>query len=164
MDFITGERLLIDKPLTWTSFDAVNKIRFLLKRHVGIKKIKVGHAGTLDPLATGLIIVCTGKSTKGIQALMDHDKEYVATICIGQTTPSFDLETEVDATYPATHVTRELVEKTLREQFLGEVDQVPLHSPPSELTVTGHMSTPARAAMTKLSFRRGGFRSTSRRF
>lgn len=136
MDFITGERLLIDKPLTWTSFDAVNKIRFLLKRHVGIKKIKVGHAGTLDPLATGLIIVCTGKATKGIQALMDHDKEYVATICIGQTTPSFDLETEVDATYPATHVTRELVEKTLREQFLGEVDQVPPTF--SAIRVDGH--------------------------
>ncbi len=136
MDFIAGERLLIDKPLTWTSFDAVNKIRFLLKRHVGIKKIKVGHAGTLDPLATGLIIVCTGKATKGIQALMDHDKEYVATICIGQTTPSFDLETEVDGTYPASHVTRELVEKTLSSQFLGEMGQVPPTF--SAIRVDGH--------------------------
>lgn len=136
MDFIAGERLLIDKPLTWTSFDAVNKIRFLLKRILGIKKIKVGHAGTLDPLATGLIIVCTGKATKGLQTLMDHDKEYVATICIGQTTPSFDRETEVDATYPAAHVTRELVEQVLRDSFTGEVDQIPPTF--SAIRVDGH--------------------------
>lgn len=136
MDFLAGEQLAIDKPLTWTSFDAVNKIRFLLKRHLGIKKIKVGHAGTLDPLATGLIIVCTGRATKGLQAMMDHDKEYVATLKLGATTPSFDKETEEDATYPTAHIDRELVERVLREQFTGHIDQVPPTF--SAIRVDGH--------------------------
>lgn len=136
IDFLGGARLAIDKPLTWTSFDAVNKIRFLLKRHLGIKKIKVGHAGTLDPLATGLIIVCTGRATKTLQMLMDHDKEYVATLQLGQTTPSFDGETEVDGTYPTDHITRELIDKVLREQFTGHIDQVPPTF--SAIRVDGH--------------------------
>lgn len=135
-DFLGGEQLAIDKPLTWTSFDAVNKIRFLLKRHLGIKKIKVGHAGTLDPLATGLIIVCTGRATKGLQAMMDHDKEYVATLKLGATTPSFDKETEEDATYPTAHIDRELVEKVLSGQFTGHIDQVPPTF--SAIRVDGH--------------------------
>ncbi|MBQ2321280.1 MAG: tRNA pseudouridine(55) synthase TruB [Bacteroidales bacterium] len=136
MDFAGGARLAIDKPLTWTSFDAVNKIRFLLKRHLGIKKIKVGHAGTLDPLATGLIIVCTGRATKTLQTLTDHDKEYVATLKLGATTPSFDGETEVDATYPTAHIDLPLVEKTLRENFTGRIDQVPPTF--SAIRVDGH--------------------------
>ncbi len=136
IDFIGGARLAIDKPLTWTSFDAVNKIRFLLKRHLGIKKIKVGHAGTLDPLATGLIIVCTGRATKTLQALMDHDKEYAATLQLGQTTPSYDGETAVDGTYPTEHITRELVEKVLAEQFTGKIEQVPPTF--SAIRVDGH--------------------------
>ena len=136
IDFAGGARLAIDKPLTWTSFDAVNKIRFLLKRHLGIKKIKVGHAGTLDPLATGLIIVCTGRATKTLQTLTDHDKEYVATLKLGATTPSFDGETEVDATYPTAHIDLPLVEKTLRENFTGRIDQVPPTF--SAIRVDGH--------------------------
>lgn len=136
IDFAGGARLAIDKPLTWTSFDAVNKIRFLLKRHLGIKKIKVGHAGTLDPLATGLIIVCTGRATKTLQTLMDHDKEYVATLKLGATTPSFDGETEIDATYPTVHIDLPLVEKTLRENFTGRIDQVPPTF--SAIRVDGH--------------------------
>lgn len=134
--FVDGKVLLIDKPLTWTSFDAVNKIRFMLKRHLGIKKIKVGHAGTLDPLATGLIIVCTGRATKGIQALMDHDKEYVAELKLGVTTPSFDAETEPDGEYPTEHITRELIDKVLAEQFMGEIQQVPPTF--SAIRVDGH--------------------------
>ncbi len=125
MDFEAGEVLVIDKPLTWTSFDVVNKLRYQLKRHLGIKKIKVGHAGTLDPLATGIVIVCTGKATKQIEQLMGHDKEYVATARLGATTPSFDLETETDATYPTEHITRELLEKVIENEFAGEIDQVP---------------------------------------
>lgn len=125
IDFAAGTRIGIDKPLGWTSFDAVNKTRYMLKRHLGIKKIKVGHAGTLDPLATGLIIVCTGRATKTLQALMEHDKEYVATLQLGQTTPSFDAETEVDATFPTSHIDLPLIERTLRERFLGRIEQVP---------------------------------------
>lgn len=125
IDFAAGARIGIDKPLGWTSFDAVNKTRYMLKRHLGIKKIKVGHAGTLDPLATGLIIVCTGRATKTLQTLMDHDKEYVATLQLGQTTPSFDAETEVDATFPTAHIDLPLIERTLREKFTGRIEQVP---------------------------------------
>lgn len=125
MDFLAGETLYIDKPLKWTSFDVVNKIRLMFKNILGIKKIKVGHAGTLDPLATGLVIVCTGKSTKKLEGMMNHDKEYVATIRLGQTTPSFDLETEIDENYPTEHITRELIEDTIRKQFLGDIEQVP---------------------------------------
>lgn len=125
IDFLAGHIFAIDKPLGWTSFDVVNKIRHSLRVNLGIKKIKVGHAGTLDPLATGVVIVCTGKATKGIQALMDHDKEYLAQVRIGETTPSYDGETQVDASYPAAHVTRELVEQTLRDKFTGDISQVP---------------------------------------
>ena len=115
MDFKAGEVLFFDKPLTWTSFALVNKVRYHLCRRIGVKKLKVGHAGTLDPLATGVMIVCTGKATKRIEEFQYHTKEYVATLMLGATTPSYDLEKEIDATYPTEHITRELVEETLYE-------------------------------------------------
>ncbi len=121
---IAGEILYIDKPLHWTSFDAVKRVRGALSRRLKMRKLKVGHAGTLDPLATGVMIICTGKATKRIDELQAHVKEYVATIALGATTPSFDLETEIDETYPTGHITQELVEQTLR-QFVGEIQQVP---------------------------------------
>lgn len=121
---IEGEILYIDKPLHWSSFDAVKRIRGMLVRRLKLKKIKVGHAGTLDPLATGVMIVCTGKATKRIDELQAHVKEYIATIALGATTPSFDLETEIDATFPTEHITRELVDNVL-SQFIGEIQQVP---------------------------------------
>ena len=119
-----GEILYIDKPLRWTSFDVVNKVRWLLCKRLGVKKLKVGHAGTLDPLATGVMIVCTGRATKRIDELQAGVKEYVATLRLGATTPSFDLEHPIDAYYPTEHITRELVEGVLR-QFLGRIEQVP---------------------------------------
>ena len=122
--FLEGAILYIDKPLTWTSFDVVNKIRKSLKYHLGIKKIKVGHAGTLDPLATGLVIICTGKATKQIMQFQDMDKAYTAQIRLGATTPSYDLETEVDKTYPWEHIEREQIEKAL-VGFEGEQEQMP---------------------------------------
>lgn len=121
---IEGEILYIDKPLHWSSFDAVKRIRGMLVRRLKIKKIKVGHAGTLDPLATGVMIVCTGKATKHIDELQAHVKEYIATIALGATTPSFDLETEIDETFPTEHISHELVEEVLA-QFTGEIQQVP---------------------------------------
>lgn len=124
MDFLTGETLLVDKPLGWTSFDVVKRVRSVLTRRYGLKKLKVGHAGTLDPLATGVMIVVTGRSTKLIESLQAGVKEYVATIALGATTPSFDLETEIDARYPTEHITRQLVEKTL-ERFTGRIEQIP---------------------------------------
>lgn len=124
MDFIAGEVLFFNKPLTWTSFDLVNKFRYKLSRKLKVKKIKVGHAGTLDPLATGVMIVCTGKATKRIDEFQFQTKEYVATLKLGETTPSFDLEKEVDAVYPTEHITRELVEEVLK-QFIGTIEQVP---------------------------------------
>lgn len=124
MDFIAGEILYIDKPLGWTSFDAVKRLRGSLSRRLGFRKIKVGHAGTLDPLATGVMILCTGRATKRIEELQAGVKEYVATIALGATTPSFDLETEIDATYPTGHITRELVEETLKK-FTGRIEQIP---------------------------------------
>ncbi|WP_289739979.1 tRNA pseudouridine(55) synthase TruB [Muribaculum intestinale] len=124
MNFTKGEILYIDKPHGWTSFDAVKRLRSTLLRRLKIKKLKVGHAGTLDPLATGVMLVCTGKATKLIDTLQAHVKEYVATIALGATTPSFDLETEIDATYPTSHITRELVEETLK-RFTGAIEQVP---------------------------------------
>lgn len=124
MDFITGEILYIDKPLHWTSFDVVKRVRGTLLRRMKMKKMKVGHAGTLDPLASGVMIVCTGRATKRIDELQAHTKEYVATIALGATTPSFDLETEIDATYPTGHITRQLVEETL-PRFVGEIKQIP---------------------------------------
>ena len=124
MDFKEGEVLYFDKPLTWTSFAVVNKIRYHLCRKLGVKKLKVGHAGTLDPLATGVMILCTGKATKRIEELQAHTKEYVATLMLGATTPSYDLEKEIDATYPTGHITRELVEEVLKK-FVGSIEQVP---------------------------------------
>ena len=124
MNFLDGEILYIDKPLEWTSFDAVKRIRGALTRRLGVKKIKVGHAGTLDPLATGVMIICTGRATKRIDELQAGVKEYVATITLGATTPSFDRETEVDATFPTEHITRQLVEETLL-RFVGRIEQVP---------------------------------------
>ena len=124
MNFKEGEVLFFDKPLTWTSFAVVNKIRYHLCRKMGVKKLKVGHAGTLDPLATGVMILCTGKATKRIEELQAHTKEYVATLMLGATTPSYDLEKEIDATYPTEHITRELVEEVLKK-FIGSIEQVP---------------------------------------
>lgn len=122
---IQGEVFYLDKPLSWTSFDVVKRIRGKLHHRLGIKKLKVGHAGTLDPLATGVLIVCTGNMTKQIDELQAHVKEYVAEMALGATTPSFDLETEIDATYPTEHITREMVEQVLKEQFVGSIQQVP---------------------------------------
>ena len=116
--------LYFDKPLGWTSFNLVNRVRGVLSRHIGVKKLKVGHAGTLDPLATGVMILCTGKNTKLIESFQYQTKEYVATIKLGATTPSFDLETEVDAEYPTEHITEELVKETLKK-FIGEIQQIP---------------------------------------
>lgn len=124
MNYIDGEIICIDKPLTWTSFDAVKRVRGALLRRMGIRKLKVGHAGTLDPLATGVMIICTGRATKRIDSLQHGVKEYVADLALGATTPSFDLETKIDATYPTEHITREAVEAALK-QFLGRIEQVP---------------------------------------
>lgn len=124
MDFIAGEVLYFNKPLTWTSFDLVNKFRYKLSRKLKVKKIKVGHAGTLDPLATGVMIVCTGKATKRIDEFQYQTKEYVATLKLGETTPSFDLEKEIDAVYPTEHITREMVEDVLNS-FVGTIQQIP---------------------------------------
>lgn len=123
-DFPAGEILLFDKELEWTSFDVVNKVRYVLCQKLGIKKMKVGHAGTLDPLATGLVILCTGKSTKKIEELQLGEKEYTATLKIGATTPSFDLETKEDSTADFSHVTKDMLETAL-QKFIGDIDQVP---------------------------------------
>jgi len=122
--YIEGSVLFIDKPLTWTSFDVVNKIRKSLKYHLGIKKIKVGHAGTLDPLASGLVIICTGKATKTIVNYQDLEKEYEAEVRLGATTPSFDLETEVDKTFPWEHITTSDIGEVIKA-FTGELEQMP---------------------------------------
>lgn len=124
MDFIEGEILAFDKPLHWTSFDLVGKVRWMLCHKLGVKKLKVGHTGTLDPLATGVVEVCTGRKTKMIDELQNHIKEYVATLQLGATTPCFDLEKEIDATYPTEHITRELIDSVI-PRFLGEQWQVP---------------------------------------
>lgn len=124
-EYLAGQVILIDKPLHWSSFQAVNKLKYLLKNNYNLpKKFKIGHAGTLDPLATGLLIVCTGKATKTISEIQSQTKEYTGTITLGATTPSYDLETEVDATFPTAHITSELLQTTLL-QFLGEIDQKP---------------------------------------
>lgn len=124
-DILNGQVLLIDKPLKWSSFQAVNKLKYALKNHFDLpKKFKIGHAGTLDPLATGLLIICTGKFTKSISEIQAQIKEYTGTITVGATTPSYDLETEVDATFPTEHITEALVLKTVK-QFVGEIDQKP---------------------------------------
>lgn len=124
MDFITGEIIGIDKPFGWTSFDAVKRLRGAIQRRLGVKKFKVGHAGTLDPLATGVLIICTGRATRKIEELQNGSKEYVAQLTLGATTPSFDLETEIDARFPWEHITRESVEEVL-PRFTGRVMQVP---------------------------------------
>lgn len=124
MNFKEGEVLYFNKPLGWTSFKVVGHARYHICRRMKVKKLKVGHAGTLDPLATGVMIVCTGKATKRIEEFQHHTKEYIATIQLGATTPSYDLEHEIDATYPTEHITRELVEQTL-QAFVGEIQQVP---------------------------------------
>jgi tRNA pseudouridine55 synthase len=119
-----GEIIYFNKPLRWTSFDVVNKVRYQIARFLEIKKIKVGHAGTLDPLATGVLIVCTGKATKRIHEFQSQTKEYIATLCVGATTPSFDLETKIDRTYETDHITKEWVEKTI-STFVGNIEQIP---------------------------------------
>lgn len=123
-DFKEGRLLLFDKPLNWTSFQLVNKVRWLIRKSCGIKKIKVGHAGTLDPLATGLLIICTGKFTKKIEEYQGQEKEYTGTFSLGATTPSYDLETEIDKVYPKEHISETLLHTTT-EKFIGEIEQVP---------------------------------------
>lgn len=124
MDYRKGEILYVEKPYKWTSFDVVAKIRLKICRKLGIRKLKVGHAGTLDPLATGVMIICTGKATKRIEEFQYNTKEYIATFKLGATTPSFDLEKEIDKEYDYSHVTREMVEETLTH-FLGRIEQIP---------------------------------------
>lgn len=124
MNFLEGCTIVVDKPYTWTSFDVVNKIRWNLKQALGVKNIKVGHAGTLDPLATGLLIVCIGKHTKLIDQIMVGEKTYTGTILLGKTTPSYDLETEYDQEFPTEHITAKQIEE-VRKTFLGEIQQVP---------------------------------------
>ncbi|SHF09775.1 tRNA pseudouridine55 synthase [Bacteroides luti] len=124
MNFIEGEVLYFNKPLTWTSFNLVAKVKYPLLRKLRVKKLKVGHAGTLDPLATGVMIICIGKATKRIEEFQYQTKEYIATIKLGATTPSFDLEKEIDATYPTEHITREVVEEALKK-FIGSIEQIP---------------------------------------
>lgn len=124
-EYLNGQVLLIDKPLKWSSFQAVNKLKYLLINKVGLpKKFKIGHAGTLDPLATGLLLICTGKFTKRISELQGQAKEYTGTFYIGATTPSYDLETEIDETFPTSHIDESLIHETVK-QFLGEIDQKP---------------------------------------
>ena len=122
--FDSGTVLVVDKPLNWTSFDVVKKIRYAICKKYNLKKIKVGHAGTLDPLASGLLILCTGKMTKSIEQFMGQEKEYTGTFTLGSTTPSYDLETEIDNTFPTDHITEELLHNTL-DQFVGTIDQYP---------------------------------------
>lgn len=124
MDFVEGEVFYVDKPLKWTSFNVVSRIRGKIHHTFGLKKLKVGHAGTLDPLATGVMILCTGKATKKIEEFQYQTKEYIATLKLGATTPSFDMEHEEDAVFPVEHITKELVEEII-PQFTGEIWQVP---------------------------------------
>lgn len=123
-EFKAGQVLLFDKPLDWTSFQLVNKVRWLIRKNFKIKKIKVGHAGTLDPLASGLLIICTGKATKTIDLIQGQEKEYTGSITLGATTPSYDLETEVDATYPTDHLSEEKIREATNA-FLGDIQQYP---------------------------------------
>ncbi|WP_191858674.1 tRNA pseudouridine(55) synthase TruB [Hanstruepera ponticola] len=123
-DFLSGQVLLIDKPLNWTSFQVVNKLRWEIRHALNIKKIKVGHAGTLDPLATGLLVICTGKMTKQINTFQGQEKEYTGTFVLGSTTPSYDLETEIDKTFPTNHISEKLIHDTT-QQFIGDIEQYP---------------------------------------
>jgi tRNA pseudouridine55 synthase len=123
-DYLSGQILLIDKPLNWTSFQVVNKLRWEIRQAFNIKKIKVGHAGTLDPLATGLLVICTGKMTKQIDNFQGQKKEYTGTITLGSTTPSFDLETEINESFPTKHISEKLIKETTK-QFIGDIQQFP---------------------------------------
>ena len=123
-DYLSGKLLLIDKPLNWTSFQVVNKIRWLIKNKFSLKKIKVGHAGTLDPLATGLLIICTGKMTKEISKFQVQTKKYTGTFLLGSTTPSYDLETEPNKSFPVDHITENLITKSV-QKFIGKIKQKP---------------------------------------
>ncbi len=123
-DFLEGQVLLIDKPLGWSSFQAVNSLKWKIRKKFQLKKIKIGHAGTLDPLATGLLLICTGKSTKTINELQGQEKEYTGTITLGGTTPSYDLETEINENFPIDHITKELIHSTTA-QFIGDIEQIP---------------------------------------
>lgn len=122
--FAQGSTILVDKPLGWTSFDVVNKLRWHLRQRIGVKKLKVGHAGTLDPLATGLLVICIGKHTKNIEGFIADSKTYTGTFLLGKTTPSFDLETEYNEEFPITHIDEVLLEQ-VRLSFLGKQQQVP---------------------------------------
>ena len=124
MNFTQGEIICIDKPYGMSSFGALARVRYLISRHLGVKRVKTGHAGTLDPLATGVLIICTGRKTKMIEELQAHTKEYTATLKLGATTPSYDCEHTVDFTYPTAHITRRLIEDTL-QRFVGEIHQIP---------------------------------------
>ena len=124
MDFLEGEIIYLNKPYGMSSFGALARIRYLISKKIGVKRVKPGHAGTLDPLATGVLILCTGKKTKELDKMLYHSKEYTAILQLGATTPSFDKEHTVDHTYPTAHITRELIEETLK-QFVGEIEQVP---------------------------------------
>src|SRR5690625_3276146 len=123
-EFLDGEMILIDKPLEWTSFQVVNKVRWLLRKQFNLRRIKVGHAGTLDPLATGLLILCVGKFTKKIEQYQAQDKEYTGTILLGATTPSYDAETEVDETFPTDHIDEALINEAVKK-FIGTIQQQP---------------------------------------
>ena len=123
-EFLSGKVILIDKPLNWTSFQVVNKLRWKIKTTFNLKKIKVGHAGTLDPLATGLLIICTGKMTKQIDLFQGQEKEYTGTMTLGNTTPSFDMETQVDKSFPTDHITKDLIHETTKN-FIGTINQYP---------------------------------------
>ena len=124
-EFLNGQTLLIDKPLNWTSFQAVNKLKWAIRKKFDLgKKFKIGHAGTLDPLATGLLIICTGKATKTIPTIQGQQKEYTGVITLGATTPSYDLESEIDQEFATNHITAELITET-KQQFLGEIEQIP---------------------------------------
>jgi tRNA pseudouridine55 synthase len=123
-DFLEGQVILIDKPLGWSSFQAVNSLKWKIRKKFQLKKIKIGHAGTLDPLATGLLLICTGKATKTINELQGQEKEYTGTITLGVTTPSFDLETEINENFPVHHITNELIHSTTA-QFIGNIEQIP---------------------------------------
>ena len=123
-DYLSGQVLLIDKPLHWTSFQAVNKLRWEIRHAFNIKKIKVGHAGTLDPLATGLLVICTGKMTKQIDTFQGQEKEYTGTIVLGSTTASYDLETDINETFPTDHITEKDIHDATK-QFIGDIEQIP---------------------------------------
>jgi len=123
-DFLSGQVLLIDKPLGWSSFQAVNKLKWAIRKKFNLKKFKIGHAGTLDPLATGLLVICTGKFTKKITEYQGQEKEYTGVFTLGATTPSYDLETEINETFSTDHITPYLIQKTTA-QFIGEIEQVP---------------------------------------